>query len=70
MYGFVTLTQSLLVLKDIFPHNLPSSYIQHEMVLSVYYEFKDRSDDGKHQDKSCDGEHCFLQFEKFGFNFT
>ena len=57
-------------MKDKFSHNLPSSYIQHEMVLIVYYEYKDRSDDGKHQDKSCDSEHCFFQFKKCGFNCT
>ena len=29
-----------------------------------------RSDDGKHRNKSCTGEHCFFWFEKCGFNWT
>ena len=49
----------ILVIKDIFSHNLTSIYTEHEMDLIVYFESQEKNDDGKHRNRSCAGEQCF-----------
>ena len=67
---YVTLIQSILVIKPIFPHILPSSYNNVKCLWLFTVSIRARSDDGKHRNKSCTDEHCLFSFKKCGFNWT